>query len=84
LTALPCSAPTPYSEGKPAIERPGEAGVTLGDGSRNVKPVVVHVEGDADHPINQGTLCPKGTWLQSNCRSLMFHLAASASVTESR
>jgi formate dehydrogenase major subunit len=33
---------------------------TLGDGSRNVKPAVVHVEGDADHPINQGTLCPKG------------------------
>jgi formate dehydrogenase major subunit len=39
---------------------------TLGDGSRNVKPVVVHVEGDADHPINQGTLCPKGITLKQN------------------
>jgi formate dehydrogenase major subunit len=39
---------------------------TLGDGSRNVKPTVVHVEGDADHPINQGTLCPKGVTLKQN------------------
>jgi formate dehydrogenase major subunit len=28
--------------------------------------VVVHVEGDADHPINQGTLCPKGITLKQN------------------
>lgn len=39
---------------------------TLGDKSRNVKPVVVHIEGDADHPINQGTLCPKGVTLKQN------------------
>ena len=39
---------------------------TLGDGSRNVKPAVVHVEGDPDHPINQGTLCPKGITLKQN------------------
>lgn len=39
---------------------------TLGDRSRNVKPTVVHVEGDADHPINQGTLCPKGITLKEN------------------
>src|ERR671918_973048 len=39
---------------------------TLGDGSRNVKPTVVHIEGDADHPINQGTLCPKGITLKQN------------------
>ena len=39
---------------------------TLGDRSRNVKPTVVHVEGDADHPINQGTLCPKGVTLKHN------------------
>ena len=38
----------------------------LGDKSRNVKPVVVHIEGDADHPINQGTLCPKGVTLKQN------------------
>ena len=24
---------------------------------------VVHVEGDPDHPINRGTLCPKGSSL---------------------
>ena len=39
---------------------------TLGDRSRNVKPSVVHVEGDPDHPINQGTLCPKGVTLRQN------------------
>jgi formate dehydrogenase major subunit len=39
---------------------------TLGDKSRNVKPRIVHVEGDPDHPINQGTLCPKGITLKQN------------------
>ncbi len=39
---------------------------TLGDRSRNVIPTVVHIEGDADHPINQGTLCPKGITLKQN------------------
>ncbi len=39
---------------------------TLGDKSRNVKPSVVHIEGDPDHPINQGTLCPKGITLKQN------------------
>jgi formate dehydrogenase major subunit len=39
---------------------------TLGDRSRNVTPTVVHVEGDADHPINQGTLCSKGITLKQN------------------
>ena len=39
---------------------------TLGDRSRNVMPAVVHVEGDPDHPINQGTLCPKGITLKQN------------------
>ncbi len=37
---------------------------TLGDRSGNVKPTVVHVEGDPDHPINQGALCPKGITLK--------------------
>jgi formate dehydrogenase major subunit len=27
---------------------------------------VVHVEGDPDHPINRGTLCPKGSSLQQD------------------
>ena len=39
---------------------------TLGDRSRNVTPTVVHVEGDPDHPINQGTLCPKGITLKQD------------------
>jgi formate dehydrogenase major subunit len=39
---------------------------TLGDKSRNVTPSVVHVEGDPDHPINQGALCPKGVTLKQN------------------
>lgn len=39
---------------------------TLGDKSNNVKPTVVHVEGDPDNPINQGTLCPKGATLKHN------------------
>jgi len=37
---------------------------TLGDKAKNVTPQVVHVEGDPDHPINRGTLCPKGASLQ--------------------
>lgn len=37
---------------------------SLGDKSRNVKSTVVHVEGDPDHPINQGALCPKGVTLK--------------------
>ena len=39
---------------------------TLGDKSRNVTPAVVHIEGDPDHPINRGTLCPKGITLKQN------------------
>lgn len=36
---------------------------TLGDRAKNVVPQAVHVEGDPDHPINRGTLCPKGASL---------------------
>lgn len=36
---------------------------TLGDKAKNVTPQAVHVEGDPDHPINRGTLCPKGAAL---------------------
>src|SRR5215471_9451815 len=36
---------------------------TLGDKAKNVTTQVVHVEGDPDHPINKGTLCPKGASL---------------------
>jgi formate dehydrogenase major subunit len=37
---------------------------TLGDKARNVKPAVVHIEGDPDSPVNRGTLCPKGISLK--------------------
>lgn len=33
------------------------------DGVRNAKLSVFHVEGDPDHPVNRGTLCPKGAAL---------------------
>jgi formate dehydrogenase major subunit len=36
---------------------------TRGDG-KNVAREIVHVEGDPDHPINRGTLCPKGATLK--------------------
>ena len=39
---------------------------TLGDKAKNVKMSVVHVEGDPDHPINRGTLCPKGATLKDD------------------
>src|SRR3989441_265004 len=39
---------------------------TLGDKAKNVKGAVVHVEGDPDHPISRGTLCPKGASLKSD------------------
>jgi len=39
---------------------------TMGDGAKNVTPQVLHVEGDPDHPINRGTLCPKGSSLQQD------------------
>jgi formate dehydrogenase major subunit len=39
---------------------------TLGDGAKNVSKSVVHVEGDPDHPINRGTLCPKGVTLKDD------------------
>jgi formate dehydrogenase major subunit len=39
---------------------------TIGDRAKNVTPQVVHVEGDPDHPINRGTLCPKGSSLEQD------------------
>ena len=35
----------------------------LGDGSKNAAASIIHIEGDADHPVNRGTLCPKGASL---------------------
>jgi formate dehydrogenase major subunit len=36
---------------------------TLGDDAKNARPSVIHIEGDPDHPVNRGTLCPKGSAL---------------------
>jgi len=39
---------------------------TLGDRAKNATAAVVHVEGDPEHPINRGTLCPKGVTLRDD------------------
>src|SRR5580698_11512005 len=36
---------------------------SLGDGAKNAKSSIIHIEGDPDHPVNRGTLCPKGASL---------------------
>jgi len=36
---------------------------SLGDKAKNVKGRIIHIEGDPDHPVNRGTLCPKGAGL---------------------
>lgn len=33
---------------------------SLGDGAMNSKGKLFHVEGDPDHPVSRGALCPKG------------------------
>jgi len=35
----------------------------LGDHAKNARTEIIHVEGDPDHPVNRGTLCPKGASL---------------------
>ena len=35
----------------------------LGDKAKNVATEIIHIEGDPDHPVNRGTLCPKGAGL---------------------
>jgi formate dehydrogenase major subunit len=36
---------------------------SLGDAAKNAKASIFHIEGDPDHPVNRGTLCPKGAGL---------------------
>jgi formate dehydrogenase major subunit len=36
---------------------------SLGDRSKNAQSSIFHIEGDPDHPVNRGTLCPKGAAL---------------------
>jgi formate dehydrogenase major subunit len=42
---------------------------SLGDRAQNVKPAIVHIEGDPESPINRGTLCPKGASLEEFVQS---------------
>lgn len=37
---------------------------TKGDVAAGEQAVITHIEGDADHPTNRGTLCPKGAALK--------------------
>ncbi|MBB5190940.1 formate dehydrogenase major subunit [Silvimonas terrae] len=36
---------------------------SLGDGALNAKARIFHIEGDPDHPVSRGSLCPKGSGL---------------------
>ncbi len=36
---------------------------SLGDGAKNAKQEIIHIEGDPDHPVSRGSLCPKGAGL---------------------
>lgn len=36
---------------------------SLGNREKNTSERIVHIEGDPDHPVNRGTLCPKGAAL---------------------
>ena len=36
---------------------------SLGDKAKNAELSIFHIEGDPDHPVNRGTLCPKGAAL---------------------
>lgn len=36
---------------------------SMGDGSKNAKEQIFHIEGDPDHPVSRGSLCPKGAGL---------------------
>ena len=36
---------------------------SLGDKAKNSPAEIIHIEGDSDHPVNRGTLCPKGAGL---------------------
>ncbi|VDC31504.1 Formate dehydrogenase-O major subunit precursor [Pseudogemmobacter humi] len=40
-----------------------------GDLAAGEKAELLHIEGDADHPTNRGTLCPKGAALKSYVRA---------------
>jgi predicted molibdopterin-dependent oxidoreductase YjgC len=41
----------------------------IGDRAKNARSEILHVEGDPDHPVNRGTLCPKEAALLDFVRS---------------
>jgi formate dehydrogenase major subunit len=42
---------------------------SLGDKAKNAKAEIIHIEGDPDHPVSRGSLCPKGAGLLDFVRS---------------
>jgi formate dehydrogenase major subunit len=36
---------------------------SMGDRAKNAQSSIFHIEGDPDHPVSRGTLCPKGAGL---------------------
>ncbi|EYU13947.1 formate dehydrogenase-N subunit alpha [Photorhabdus aegyptia] len=42
---------------------------SLGDGAKNAKENIFHIEGDPDHPVSRGSLCPKGAGVLDYIRS---------------
>ncbi len=42
---------------------------SLGSGGENAHQEVMHIEGDPDHPVSRGSLCPKGSGLLDFVRS---------------
>ena len=36
---------------------------SMGDGAKNATQSIFHIEGDPDHPVSRGSLCPKGAGL---------------------
>ncbi len=44
---------------------------SLGDGAKNAKASIFHIEGDPDHPVNRGALCRKGQdlWTSSTLKA---------------
>lgn len=45
---------------------------SLGDGAKNAKESIFHIEGDPDHPVNRGALCRKGQvwWISSTAKAV--------------
>ncbi|VEA22551.1 Formate dehydrogenase O alpha subunit, selenocysteine-containing [Salmonella enterica subsp. enterica] len=46
---------------------------SLGDGAKNAKASIFHIEGDPDHPVSRGALCPKGPvwWTLSTLKAAL-------------